>query len=188
MPPTSARRSSPARLAPVTPAPRRWGAWRVGLPVAALLLLLVTGAPRVHADPPDPRETCYQNFERAFETGNAAGVVGCMDPRGRVQISLNAGRTASGVGGWTADQAKRALAEYFRLHVRGMKLVLKRVANVPISHVQRFDYDYRLAGGDTQQTSLTVTLRKSGELWVLASVRETARPRQASGAHGAAGG
>ena len=159
------------RSRPAAPPPRRW---RCAVVAACLLGLSLSGSATAGAG--DTKASCFAAFQKVWQATDAAGVVACMEPKGTVRVHLLLPQGSSGRKGWTAQQAKKSLDNYFK-KIRDQKLkdVTRKLDRKPKVHL--YDYTYRPVGKDATTTRLTVSLTKSKGKWVLSSVIESNLPQ-----------
>ena len=118
----------------------------------------------------------FEGFERAWRAGAAEAVVRTMDSRGTARFTLHAYPLSGKPRSMKPQQAKASLKTYFG-KLSGIRLKDATPPKSPAS-VRLYEYTYKPARENARTTHLQVRLKRDRKRqWVLASVTESAKPR-----------
>jgi len=118
----------------------------------------------------------FAGFERAWRAGAAGAVVRSMDSRGTARFTLHAYPLSGKSRSMKPRQAKASLKAYFG-KLAGIRLEDATPPRSPAS-VRLYEYTYKPDREDARTTHLQVRLKRDRKRrWVLASVTESAKPR-----------
>lgn len=157
----------------------------LGAVLGAVFFLGTPSSPSTAAD--DPVAEVFSRFEKAWQTRNAAELVACMEPKGRLRIRLfERPFEEDETYDMLADRAEQSLVAYFERVVKPKLAESKPPEDQPkpaskdareTSAVRTYDYRYRVKGrGDTVTRLQVRVVRGEGKQWTLESVLELRRP------------